>query len=106
MTPALRRLAEKSPHRTYKHSVQIVKGGAIIAYGYNHSVVHAEINALKKLWPGHARGSVVYSMRFTKTGQLAMAKPCFDCEKALREAGVKKVVFSNREGKLETMKLR
>lgn len=106
MTPALRRLAEKSPHKTYKHAVQIVKGGSVISYGYNHDTIHAEVQALNKLWPGFARGTVVYSMRFTRSGNLAMAKPCDDCETALRAAGVKKVVYSNREGGLSEMSLR
>lgn len=105
MTPRLLRLAAKAQHSRSFHAVLVKRGGAVLAAGYNHGHIHAEVMALNQLWPSKRAGTVVWSVRVTRGGRLAMAKPCPRCETYLRANGVKKVVYSSSEGVLETMRL-
>lgn len=104
MFAALRRLASRSPHN-FQHAVLVEKGGAVIAVGYNTGGRHAEVEALNKLWPSKRSGTRILSVRFTRTGKLAMAKPCRKCQAYLLQNGIKKVTYSNSAGSLEVMKL-
>src|SRR5688572_307277 len=51
---------------------------------------HCEFRLSRKL----DRGAVVYVCRSLATGQYGMARPCSNCEKALRFRGVNKVYYS------------
>lgn len=99
------KLCQKSHHHQHHHGAIVVAGGAIKAVGYNHGQIHAEIHALKKLWPSERKNVKLYSLRFSKGGKWAMAKPCANCEKFLREAGVKVVYYTTESGNMEKMKL-
>lgn len=94
----LKKVAIKSDHKNYKHAALVIKGGAVIARGYNHGSQHAEVNALNKLWPSKRRGTLLISIRILKSGGFAIAKPCKACEEFLRINGVKKVIWSDRDG--------
>jgi deoxycytidylate deaminase len=98
-------LTQKSRHRQHHHAAQIRRGGSVVASGYNHETRHAEVDALLKLWPSERKGTVVVSVRVTKSGRLSMGKPCEDCEAFLRANGVKAVIYSDFSGKLVKMKL-
>jgi deoxycytidylate deaminase len=100
-----KRLCKKSTHKQHHHACVVTIGGAIVAVGYNHETTHAEINALKKLWPNHRKNVKLYSFRFSKGGKWAMAKPCIRCEKFIRDSGVKIVYYTDKDGNLERMKL-
>lgn len=100
-----RKLAGRSTHALFHHAAIVLKGGAILSTGYNFGYQHAEIQALQALWPSKRRGTRVWSLRFTKTGRLANAKPCQDCERFLRENGVKVVYYSDQYGDIVKMKL-
>jgi len=100
-----KKLCAKSGHHQHHHAVIVVVGGAIKSMGYNHSVKHAEVHALQKMWPSERKKATVYSFRFGNNGHWAMAKPCERCEKYLKNNGVKKVYFTNQSGDLELMKL-
>lgn len=55
---------------------------------------HAETRLVRKLTPG----STVWVARVSRaTGGWAMAKPCPNCERRLRSAGVEKVVYTLAE---------
>lgn len=99
------RLSEKARHKCHRHAALVYRGGNLVAQGVNHDEVHAEVQALKKLWPDHRRGTTVLSVRMTRGGKLGMAKPCPECEEYMREAGVKKVVYSDDNGQMQTMRL-
>lgn len=99
------KLAEKASHTFAFHGVIVTKGGAVKAMGYNHHRIHAEINALKQLWPSERKGTRVLSIRVSRTGTLAMAKPCPACMEFMREHGIKQVWYSTSEGQIERMKL-
>ena len=99
-------LALRSDHPDYRHAAIVIRGGAQISIGYNHGWRHAEIVALGSIWPNKRIGARVWSLRFTKTGRLAMAKPCPRCEEFMRRAGIRAVHYSNACGGIEILKLR
>lgn len=88
----------------------IVKGGSVQSMGLSklrsnpavcdfteHGVrervsVHAEIDALKRC--GNPKGAVLYIARIGRSDNIAMAKPCKHCQKALVNAGIKRVVYT------------
>jgi deoxycytidylate deaminase len=94
------RLLPKATHKCHKHAAVVYRGGAIVAMGYNHDEVHAEVSALNKLWPSERRGTRVVSIRMSKGGNLRLAKPCVDCEAYMRANGVKMVIYSDNNGNM------
>jgi len=66
--------------------------------GMRFAYLHAEMDALIAARPGDTL--IVY--RWKKNGQLSMAKPCKHCVGHIREAGIRKVIFSHWDGKLYT----
>jgi len=70
------------------------------SYGYH---LHAEMDLLRKT--RHSEVSVINVIRFKKDGEITMAKPCIHCQKFLKERGVRKVHYTNWDGKWETMRL-
>jgi deoxycytidylate deaminase len=54
--------------------------------------VHAEVDALSRC--NDPRGATIYVARVNKRGEERMSRPCISCEKALLEAGVKKVIYT------------
>src|SRR5512138_3045127 len=98
-------LTAKSKHTAHKHAAVVYRGSNIVATGVNHDEVHAEVQALKKLWPDHRTGTTVVSIRMTRGGKLGMAKPCKACEEYMRKAVVKKVIYSTNDGQMVRMKL-
>jgi len=60
--------------------------------------LHAEIAALVKC---HKMPHTLYVFRFLRDGNMALAKPCPVCDLALREAGVKKVIYTSDSGLVE-----
>lgn len=66
---------------------------------------HAEVRALRRLGGIHrARGATVYVARSTADGAFANARPCADCERFLRCAGVARVVYTAGDGEFGTIK--
>lgn len=63
---------------------------------------HAEARLLRKL----DTTDIIYVARVLKgSGELAMARPCINCERKLRRRGVKTVIFSIDERTLGMMQL-
>jgi deoxycytidylate deaminase len=100
----LAKIASRSPHLRFKHASILTKGGAIIAADYNGNEFHAEIGALKKLWPNKIKGSVMLNIRITKTG-LGLSRPCKNCWSVMKAMGVAKVIYSGRNGQFITERL-
>lgn len=108
MEPRVRKavkLAERARHHSHKHAALVYKSGALISQGVNHDEVHAEVQALKKLWPNEREDTTVVTIRMTKGGRLGLAKPCPECEAYMKLAGVKKVIYSDADGQMVTMKI-
>lgn len=94
----------------FRHGAILRKSGKTLAVGINydvndpayleddvaatHASVHAEIAALNACKKANVVGSTIYVARISKAGEPAMSKPCENCAKALKEAGVKKVFYT------------
>ena len=62
--------------------------------------MHAEMDAVRFALPGDE----LEVMRFRKTdNKFAMAKPCKWCMKHIKEAGIKKVTYTNEKGEWEEL---
>lgn len=107
------RIAETSevPQR---HGAVIVKSGRVLAVGVNkwrnrniknndleynpHLTYHAEIDALNRF--ADVEGATIYIARVDKKGEPRFSRPCSRCLKALKDAGIKKIVYTTPvEGK-------
>lgn len=63
---------------------------------HTQSSYHAEIGALRMA--SDARGATVYVARHAGNGKPGQSRPCEACELALREAGVRKVIYTDPNG--------
>lgn len=61
------------------------------------SHMHAEMNVLRFAQPGDE----IEVMRFAKSKQFAMAKPCKWCTEHIKSAGIKRVKYTNGDGSWE-----
>jgi len=106
-------VAANSEHQSFKHGAVLVKNGKILSEGVNrytteahgqrvHSI-HAEENALRGN-KKEAIGSTMYIARIASYGP-AMSKPCFRCQMLLKNAGVRKVIYTSRDGELQAVYL-
>lgn len=92
----------------YKHGAVGVKGGRVLGVGVNSyrnskdiydslpddaRSTHAE-EALLKVMGDAARGSTVFVARVNRSGDERMSKPCPRCTILLKEAGVRRVVYT------------
>lgn len=98
MMKLLERVAMKSPHPIHKHASLVVKGGAILAFGYNHDNRHSEVVALSKLWPSKRRGCTIINLRVKRNGEFGNSYPCARCQKFLLDNGVRKVILLTPTG--------
>lgn len=64
-------------------------------------LIHAEARLVQKL----DVGSTVWVARLNRSGDLALAKPCIHCEKALKHRGVKRVIYSTGPNSFQVMDL-
>lgn len=103
---ALHKAASKANHKQHKLACVLTRGGSIISVGYNTNYIHAEHNALNKVWENGAEGTVAFVVRFRSNGDLGMAKPCALCMARLMQAGVKRVHYSDVDGSIKSMKLK
>lgn len=102
--------AEKSDQR-FRHCCIVWKGGRYLSQAVNDKDYHAEAGAVSSLIPwGKAdiRGYECYrakflSIRITRTGRLAMAKPCEKCAELLRSYKMTGW-YSTSDGRLEEWK--
>lgn len=100
-------LAELST-ATQKHGAVIVIGGSVMGVGVNVNKndpnyagentvkfsVHAEEAALRACKGANLRRATIYVARVNKKGEPAMSKPCLRCQKAIKDAGIRKVVYT------------
>ena len=104
----MKRIASKSHHNKYCHSVIILKGDRVLSYGHNHSHVHAEITAIRRLLRRNKRGSqqsipnnlhLISYMFKRHNGNEGNSKPCENCEFTIRELGLIKTITYFQENK-------
>lgn len=61
---------------------------------------HAEFRLARKV---NLRGKHIRICRFNASGKYTMAKPCANCQRILRHAGVRKVEYTDNEGKWQCL---
>lgn len=98
------KMARKSTHTRFHHGTLVIRGGAIIASGYNHDGRHSEIVALEKLWPSKRKGCSIINIRLTKRG-FSNSRPCAHCNEYLRSNGISKVTYSDSLGRFKEERL-
>jgi deoxycytidylate deaminase len=59
---------------------------------------HAEMDAIIKAGRTDLEGASIYVYRQDMNGKLAVCKPCGACMQAIKEAGIKNIYFTSREG--------
>lgn len=104
------KVAQCSTYR-WKHGAVVAKGNKVLGFAPNkfrnaplvdeHNVSdHAERATLRELLKNRddLRGCTIYISRINKTGETMMSRPCPDCMKAIIEAGIKEIVYTNEVG--------
>lgn len=64
-----------------------------------HRSIHAEHAALLKA----SEGDTVIVVRILKDGTMTCSKPCDNCMKQIRKAGIERVYYIDWEGELQRM---
>lgn len=108
--------AEFATHSRYQVGAAIYVGSKLISIGWNedktdpkqHSIFrwrHAETAALVGTRKTDLNKATMYVARIIKSGGLRIAKPCSDCQRILKAAGIRKVVYTDRKGEPRQMRL-
>jgi deoxycytidylate deaminase len=110
--PRFVRLAERAARcstHNFRVGAVVVKRNQVLSIGFNqpgkthpkaHTAwqrIHAELDAVLHLPHDETRGATMIVVRLTKTGLLAMSRPCGVCYALLRYAGFKSVAYSTAE---------
>jgi len=116
------RVAEQSDFKEYRHGAVLVRGGSVINTSCNknkyrswgnrfrkrqigHATHHAELGCVLGLDRSITEGATMYVVRIGKSGVLRNSKPCPMCEAALVYVGIKKVVYSDENGNIQSMRV-
>jgi deoxycytidylate deaminase len=103
-----KKVSKLSNHGHHKLGSVIVRGSKIISVGTNklkthprsthpHHSLHAEMAAVL-LAKQDLYGCEIYVYREIKSGVPAMARPCVYCHPFLKEAGIKEIHYSVKNG--------
>jgi len=103
---------------TMNHRVgaAIYLGNRLISLGWNSNKTHpsvdtnlkwhhAETAALVGLSRIDLARAIIYVTRIRKDGSKSIAKPCESCEGNLRNVGIRKIFYTDREGYPQKMML-
>lgn len=91
-----------------QHGAIIYRSGAVLSVGINRNKnnptfvgeatknwsVHAEVAAIKACGNANLKNATLYVARINKSGSPMMSKPCVKCQKAIEDAGIKKVIYT------------
>lgn len=101
-----RRLSKKSNY-CHQLGAVVVKKRKMVGFGYNKpnkthprsgnpfKTTHAELDAILGLAKEDLVGSTIYVYREHKDGSPANSKPCQYCEMLIKQAGIKKVCYTD-----------
>jgi len=106
------RAAKRGIHEEYPVGAVIVDKNRVVSTGFNnqhkthpmikaidpHRTLHAEIHAIIRSGRCELQDATVIVYRQSKTGKMAMAKPCPTCQALLKEHGVSRMIYSTPEG--------
>lgn len=118
MTRGIRAATNAAEFSTEKYLVgaAIYFGARLISIGWNSKKTspncesifnwhHAETAALVGLSRKDLSRATIYVVRLKKSGVLGMAKPCLGCQRALRASGIRRVYYTDSEGKVRKLLL-
>jgi deoxycytidylate deaminase len=100
------RLVSKKSKYRIQMSCIILDHGRMIGKGYNQikshprwsyglkTTIHAECSAIINTRKRRVYGTIAFIYRETRRGKPALARPCENCMKELKEFGIKKVIYS------------
>ena len=104
-----RYFATKSKARN-THGAVVVKGGRVLGTGWNRDrnspniidpdrikhdcSYHAEEIAIREAGQ-NLKGAVIYVARVNKQGKDRDSKPCMKCSSLIKEAGIKRVIYTS-----------
>ena len=115
---AAKRISYKSDHDKCQIGSVIVVGNYVVSSGFStlktHPLqaeydrktcyhgqfnrLHAEISALISSGRIDLSNGEIYIYREDKTGSLANCRPCISCARAIKDAGIKHVFYTLKEG--------
>lgn len=94
------------------HGAVVVKGGRVLGTGWNRDrnsptiidpdrikqdcSYHAEEVAIREAG-SNLKGAVIYVARINKQGKDRDSKPCIKCSSLIKEAGIKRVVYTSEK---------
>lgn len=91
----------RTSNRHQNHVAMVFRGGALISMASNRDKRHAEVAALSKLWPNKRKGVTLISLRVGKDDRFKNAEPCKACWAFIKSSGVKRVMWSGEDGRVE-----
>lgn len=88
-----------------RHGAIIVRGGAVQATGFNVNFldpyyhkdapklsIHAEEAAIKMC--SNTQGAIIYIARINRRGEQRMSRPCPKCMEMIKQARIKRIVYT------------
>lgn len=67
--------------------------------------IHAEVAAIRAT-KANLKDCTIYISRVNARGELRISRPCPDCMKAIIDAGIRRIVYTNSDGTLTVEKIR
>ena len=117
-----KKIAEQSDYGKFRHGAVLVRGSSVRNMACNKhrhcnfgkrfreantgtATLHAELGAILGMDRSVTQGATVYTARVNKEGHSRMSKPCPMCENAMRHVGIRRVIYTDRNGRIESMRL-
>ena len=67
--------------------------------------VHAEQNAIINAQPDRMKNATIYIAGFEEDNSIAKGKPCKLCDRMIRNAQIKEVIYLDKDGELKTLSM-
>ena len=81
-------------NRMREAAVNSRKTHPLLSNFYSFPFLHAESSVIIKHGISNCEGYILYVIRILKNNNLALAKPCFACQKLIQSVGIKRVYYS------------
>lgn len=108
------RLAYQHHNHMYRHVSILVRGGRIVAVGYNRvkpnpmqnpsyvmRTVHSEVDISRQIGYNSYKGAILYVTGLTQANHLVFSKPCQSCQKKIeiyKDYGLRDVYYTTPYG--------
>lgn len=101
------KVAARSSLYKYKTGAIIVRDNKIISRGWSHYSdrtfqtylsVHAELHAVMRAAGEDLSGCTIYVVTLSFAGNVTTGRPCAECARILKDAGVVDVIYSDKFG--------